>query len=255
MQLSDLLDELREGILHDVSNQIAGVSDQLWTDKRLIRYINEAQYRFARLSFCIRDNTTPDCCQFLLRTGVEQYELHPSILAVISARIDGDQADLARAGHSALDAHRNPDPYFFDPSSVGTLPPGKPLAFSTDEALVVDDDGEPNAIKLKMYPIPSATYNARIVRLRVVRLPLNDLTPANLAAHPEIPRAHHMDMLDWAAYLALRKVDVDAGLMDRAQVFKKTFEDNAKLAKRDLEQKIFQPMQWGFGRNGFSWER
>ena len=106
MKLSELLDELRDGILHDVSNQIAGASDYLWTDARLVRYINEAQRRFARLSLTIRDATTPEVCNVVLRAGQSQYDLHPSVLAVISARKDGDNADLVRAGHTVFEIGR-----------------------------------------------------------------------------------------------------------------------------------------------------
>ncbi len=47
MNLGELLDELRTGILHDVSDQVAGVtSDQLWTDTRLVRYIQRGPTTF-----------------------------------------------------------------------------------------------------------------------------------------------------------------------------------------------------------------
>lgn len=255
MQLSDLLDELREGILHDTSDQIAGVSDKLWSDARLVRYIDEAQKRWSRLSFTLRDGKTPEVCEVILRTGVSNYDLHPSVLGVLSVRMDGDKADLPRAGHSQFNAYTMPDTYFFDPSALSAIPDGKPVAFSTDDYIVVDDDGEPNQISLRVYPAPSSTYNLVKLRLRVVRLPLNPLTTANLNAHPEVPSIHHMDMLDWAAYLALRKVDVDVLNPQIAATFKKTFEDNVKIAKRDLMRKVFTPAQWAFGRNGFSWEK
>ena len=48
MNLGDLLEELRENILHDRSDRIAGDTDQLWSDRTLVRYINEAERKMAR---------------------------------------------------------------------------------------------------------------------------------------------------------------------------------------------------------------
>jgi len=141
MTLSELLTELRTNILYDRSDRVAGTPDYLWSDATLIRYINEAQNRFARLGLVIRDGQTPDATEVMIRTGVTEYALHPSVLAVISAKMPGDTADLARAGHSAFQTYRQPDPYFFDPAQLSTMPPGKPLAYGTDEYLGSDDYG------------------------------------------------------------------------------------------------------------------
>jgi hypothetical protein len=52
MELSDLLDELRNNILYDRSDSVSGDPDQLWSDATLVRYINEAQRRFAKSWSC-----------------------------------------------------------------------------------------------------------------------------------------------------------------------------------------------------------
>lgn len=255
MKLSDLLTELRENILHDRSDRVAGSPDYLWSDATLVRYINEAQRRFARKGLVIRDKTTPDVTQVTLQTGVDEYTLHPSVLAVISARLSTDPADLARAGHSAFDTYRQPDPYFFDTSELSTLQPGKPLAYGTDETLGLDDNDSVSSVVLRVYPVPSAAYNNAIIKLRVIRLPIDDLTTNNLNAVPEIPQDHHLEMLDWAAYLALRIVDIDGGAPNRAAEFRGSFEAHVKEARDAAMRKLFTPSQWGFGRNGFSWEQ
>ena len=261
MKLCDLLDELRNGILHDVTNQVAGSinTDQLWSDERLVRYINEAQRRFARLGLILRDGTTPSCTQFKTTAvddneGNWSTELDPSVIAVLSCRMIGDTADLARAGHSAFDTYREPDTYFFDPSSLSTIPPGKPVAYDTDETLSLSDDGQLSVVTLRLYPAPSTPYVGVTGQLRVIRMPLEHLTIKNLNAEPEIPTSLHIDMLDWAAYLALRKVDIDASMPERAQEFRQSFEAHVEEARREMQKKLFTPMQWSFGRNGFSWE-
>ena len=255
MLLSELLEELRENILHDRSDRTAGDVDQLWSDATLVRYIDEAQRRFARKSLILRDGSTPEVTQVELVTGVNQYTLHPSILAVMSAKVVGDQADLARAGHSAFDTYRTPDALYFDTSSLSTMPPGKTKAYDTDETMGEDDDGALGATSLRVYPVPTAEENGDIVQLRVVRLPIARLSTTALSVTPELPEAHHLEMLDWAAYLALRIVDVDAGMPERAKEFRASFEDHVKNARDAMMRKVFTPLQWSFGRNGFSYER
>lgn len=255
MNLGELLDELRTGILHDVSDQVAGTTpDQLWTSKRLVRYINEAQRRFARRSLVIRDGSTPECCQIQLVAGQTLYPLHTSVIAVLSALYTGDNTDLARGGHAALGTYRMPDTYFFNPAGLSNLPPGKVLAFSTDEQISANDYGTFNKVTMRVYPKPSADF-AGIVNLRVVRLPIGRFDEENTDAYPEVPEDYHLDMLDWAAYLALRIADNDAGDEDRATAYAKSFEDHCVTARKEVMRKLFTPAPWGFGQNGFSYTR
>lgn len=255
MTLGDLLDELRQNILHDKSDRIAGGADDLWTDSTLVRYIDEAQRRFARRALVIRDGTTSAVTEVTLAANQNEYPLHEAVIAVISARYVGDMADLARAGHSAFDTYRQPDSYYFDPSVLSVLSPGKPVAFGTDEYLSADSSGSTSVVTLRVYPNVSADYAGNTLKLRTLRMPVSRLTIDNLDAVPEIPEDHHLEMLDWAAYLALRGVDVDLGMPTVADMFKKTFEEHVKVARNHVMRKLFASMQWGFGRNGFTWEK
>ncbi len=255
MRTDELLSELRHHILRDVSDQVAGASDYLWSDNGLIRYINEGQTRFARQTKCIRDAVTPEICRFITVSNQPFYTLDPHIISVLSIRMTGDHADLARAGHSDLDTYRQPDTYFFDPSQLSQMPPGKPVAWTTDESVAQDANG--SAIQLRLYPVPLAPYVGIIGNMRVARLPLAPLSLSAPDGAPEVPEEHHMDILNWAAYLALRGVDLDVaggGAWDRAKEFRAAFDDAVNDMKRDAQSKMFRPLQWGFGRNGFSWE-
>lgn len=252
MTLGELLDELRNNILHDRSDQIDGPSDYLWSDEALIRYINQAYYRFARLALCLRDGTTPNLTTFKTIAGQDMYPLDPSIVAVISTKMAGDQADMARAGHDGFSAYHTPDTYFFDPGQLSNLPPGKPLAWGTDEYLSQSPTGSTSVVTMRLYPVPSADYAGLTVQMRVVREPVALLK--EMSDIPELPAAHHLEMLDWAAYLALRIVDHDAGNVSRAQEFRQSFEDAAYKARLLALRKLFAPLQHGFGRNGWSWE-
>lgn len=261
MTLGDLLLELRENILHDRSDQVAGSSDYLWSDTTLVRYIDEAQRRLARQTLIIRDGTTPQCCQILLvapspapAPGQIEYPMDPSVLAVLSARFTGDIADLGRAGHSVLDTYRTvDDTYFFDSSRLSTLQPGKPLAFASDEFLSVDSAGSWGVPNFRVYPAPTHDYAGQVINLRVIRLPITRFKLKDLTAVPEVPEDYHLLMLDWAAYLALRIVDVDAGDPVRAKEFHDSFEVACLQVRREVMRKLFVPGSWGFGRSGWSW--
>lgn len=253
MKLSELLTELRENILHDRSDRTDGDEDLLWSDATLVRYIDEACQRFARQGLVLIDRSS-EATTITLSEGVAEYALHPSVLAVRSARLSTDTRDLVRAGHDALDAYRPPDTRFIDPGAFTHLPPGKPVAYTTDEGLTQDDDESLAAMSLRVYPVPTAEYAGATINLRVIRLPLERLTLDNLEAVPEIPSAHHLEMLDWAAYLAFRIADVDAGDEKRAGAYRMSFEAHVREARQIALRKLFAPTGWAFGQNGFSWE-
>jgi hypothetical protein len=252
MNLGDLLSELREGILNDRSDQTSGDSDYLWTDETLIRYINEAQRRFACRSLVIRDATTPEVVDVVLQQGVDEYTLNAAVLAVISARVETDRHDMARAGHSVLN-RANVSAESWDLALSSTTTPGKPQVFSTDEQVVEDDAGTLSAVTMRVFPTPSTDMDGVKIKLRVCRKPLDKLVINNLEATPEVPEDHHLEMLDWAAYLALRIVDQDAGSAPRAREFAQSFETHVQYAKNMVMKKLFAPMPWGFGRNGWAW--
>lgn len=256
MNTGELLDYLRVDILHDNSQQVAGSGDdQLWSDTSLIRNINEAYKRWARLTYSIRDATTTAVTEVTLVEGTTEYTLHKSVIAVISARLEGQTYDLGRAGHSIFQSYYNPSTRFWDPEHFATLSPGAVIAFSTDEG-VTSTAGAGGKVRLRVYPEPDATMDGEKIYLRVVRGPIADLSLATPTVEPEISDDHHVEMLDWAAYLCLRTVDLDEGAPDRAQEFKAAFEANVLEAKKLAVRKLFAPKKWGFGRNAFQpWER
>lgn len=253
MRLEEMLLELRENMLHDRSDRISGAPDYLWSDTTLIRYIDEAQNQFARQTWCIRDGVTAAVTQVTLSTD-QVYPLHPKIIAVLSARLEGDTTDLARGHHTAFDTFRQQDALFFDANVLNAVQPGKPVAYDLDEYFVDDATGSSGCMALRVYPTPSSTYVGQKIFLRVVRMPLNSLAGVNLSAYPEIPSEYHFTILDYAAYLALRMPDHDAEDTARADRFLASFQAKVAQAKHEIRRKTFAPTLWGFGRNGFSWE-
>jgi len=256
MNLGELLDELRSGLLRDVSNLVEGATDYLWSDQQLVRYINEAHRRFAVRSECLRDGSTPQCCQFTTVNGQGLYPLDKSVISVLSVQMTGDKADLARAGHVQFNTYRQPDTYFFDPSQLSTLPAGKAVAYSTDEGMASDDYGSWRCVILRLYPVIATPYDGIVGNMRVVRYPLVPLTYNNLDAIPEVPEDYHLNLLDWAGYLALRSPDLDIAGGDARGLAKQlaaSFEQHCQDAKKIAQRKNLTQPLWGFGQNGWTY--
>lgn len=253
MKLQELLDELRNNVLRDRSGLLAGDTDQLWGDTTLVSYINDAYRRFARQTLLIREASTPLVTQVTLATGVFIYQLHPSVLSVLSARYNLDPGDLPRAGHGLLDTRVVGDPLYFDAATLGTLAPGAPKVFSTDEAL--DPAGPQAQINMRVYPVPSSNEDGKIIYLRVARLPIDALTTDNLDAQLEIPEDYHLDILDWAAYRALSNHDVDGGDGPKSNEHRERFEKTITDVKTETRRKLFSPQGFAFGGGALSYER
>lgn len=252
MTLGELLSELRENILHDRSDQIAGDTDQLWSDATLVRYIDEAQRRLARLGFVIVDARTDEVCRLTTVPGQQEYDLHPSVLGVISARPVGDNKDLMRINHSQVGGFILPGSPLISGEHIPAMNPGKAWAFQTDETLAANDEGSVGVVTMTIHPVPD---EAQTIALRVVREPIHRLDVAFPDTAPEVPEQHHLEMLDWAAHLALRIVDLDAGSPRRAEEFRRSFDLTVAYARKTMLRKLQRPLTWGFGAGGFTWER
>jgi hypothetical protein len=252
MELEALLDELRGNVLRDDSELATGtVDDSLWTDETLVRYINDAQSRFARKSFSLRDATTPEITQVTLATGVSSYVLHTSVLAVVSGRYNTDTVDLPRVGRVVIQSAQPDDPPYFDPNIPAAMTPGRPQAFGTDETIDVD---APGSVTLTVYPAPTATEDGTTLYLRVARLPLDPFDIDKTEAECELPEGYQLDMLEWAAYRALRNSDID-GHSSTADKHEKRFNDAVTEVLRAVRQKMRAPITFEFGRAGFTWDR
>jgi hypothetical protein len=262
MTLGEQLAELRYNILRDRSDLVAGDDDSLWSDETLLRYIGDAERRFARQTLMLRDSTTPDITQIRLRVGAlgagqQTYPLHPAVIAVLSAQYineAGEPYDLARSGHAIIAAQTRVTDFSFDPYNPypSALPPGNPMAFYTDETLVYARGAR---VTLSVYPMPAVPQNGQLLKLRVIRRPVCDYTKACLGNESEIPIDYQLDCLEWAAYRAQRTFDADAGANTTADQHKRAFDDAVTQAIRETKRKMFTGMSIAYGANGFTWTR
>lgn len=248
MKLDEGIVELRDNLLRDEADQASGPDDHLWTDDTLVRYMDFIQKLWARKTLTLRDDTTVLLTQVTMIEGKDIYELHPAVRAVISAKYHTDTYDLKRAGHAALAGLQVADPLYFDVNT--TMAPGRPLAFSTDEGLKQDDDAA--AIRLRVFPTPNVDAAGKIIFMRVARMPMLPLKLSDLQAKFEVPEQYHLSLLDGVAWRCFRTADID-GASSKADGFKKEFDEAMLQALKEQRSKMFQPIRWSFGRNGYTW--
>ena len=250
MTLQEELDELRKNILRDQSDLISGNPDTLWSDETLLRYIKDGERRFARQALCIRDGVTPAITHIKIHTGITNYPLHKSVIAVLSARYDTDTFDIQRSGHSLVKQFTPPEFLTYDPSTGFNPQPGRPIAFYTDETLVLAPNKQ---VMLTVYPPPSSVEEGKILYLRTIRYPLTDYSMENLYAESEIPDDYQLDCLEWAAYRALRHFDAEAGAPIPADKHKDAFDLAIVNARKELKRTLFASISLRYGTNGFSY--
>lgn len=252
MNLGDLRTLLRESILNDRTDRTSGTSDYLWEDATLNTYINEAQRRLAVQGLVLRDGSTNDATRVELVAGQARYALHDSVIAVISCKQETALNDMQRVSNPILNMSRPLPETWAEAVNSSTISAGTPQLWATDEELTADSNNSWSTVQLRVHPTPAAADDGAFLRLRVVRKPLAVL--ADDTDVPEVPEDHHIELLDYAAYLALRIVDDDAGAPKRAQEFLDRFDRTVFEARRSAMRKMFAPMGVAFGRAGFAWE-
>lgn len=225
MTLEEMLEELREVILRDASDAVsADAEDFLWSDRALVRYINDGYQRFCERSQILEDATTPAVCQITLQEDVLSYPLHPSIISVASAVFEGKA--LRKVSTNESQGHL-PEVVGFSPALVAN--------YRGVSAYVPDY----NVGTFYVLGKPTADQAGKIVNLRVTRLPVAPLTLDDVTVVPELPQQYHLDILEWAAFRALRNHDNDAENMAKASAHSTRFERAVEEAKRTHEARTF----------------
>lgn len=225
MTLQEMLGELRGPLLRDVSGALStDEEDLLWTDEVLVRYINDGYQRFCERSMILEDATSPEATQIVLQEGVLSYPLHKSVISVASAVLDGKA--LRKASTNQSQGHL--------PEVIG-FGPGIVSSYRGVSAYLPDY----NVGTFHVVGTPTEADTGKIINLRVVRLPLVPLTLDDVAASPEIPMQYHLDILEWAAFRALRNHDNDAENMAKASAHSTRFERAVEEAKRTHENRTF----------------
>lgn len=244
MELRELLEELRSNVLRDVSSSVNGDDeDSLWTDATLVRYLRDAEEKFAAGTLCLRDSITPALAQITLVPGQADYVLDKRVIDIYSALYIGEhnRTQLTATSYNGRFGSRGeftPNGGYCDPQGRGA-----PQMYYTDL-----DTG-----MIGFYPVPRDEEVPYTVRLQVARRPLKPLNANDLDASPEIPDEYHLDLVEWACWRALRNHDADIDgdpaniniVMARSSAHKKRFEDAVAECRRKMKYMTKQAVQFG----------
>lgn len=231
MKAKDLLSELRDNILRDRSTAVRpSAEDNLWSDAALMRYINEGYNRFARKALAIRDASTPEVTQLTLQSGVASYPLDRRVVEVYHGEVNG--TEVVSSSHPSTRGW--PAAVALQPARNAVVAPGRPRLFVVDETNRT----------LRLVPAPNADFAGATLQLTVARLPMKPLTLAE-NNEPEIDEDFHLELLEWAAWRALRNHDVDGENMAKASAHKTQFNAAVDDYKRHMKRLLRRPVQFG----------
>ena len=228
MKPNELLGELRRNILRDVSGAVsADEEDFLWSDPSLMLYINEGYFRFCQLTQYLHDATTPAVCVYPVVLGQTDYPMHPSVLGVMSAAYDGRLLPVISHDYSTGDLS--------DFSGLAS-----PREFSGAGVFAVVPDYETGS--LRVIGTPTTEDEGKPITLRVTRYPLAKLSLDTPDIEPELPERFHLDILEWAAFRALRNHDHDGENMAKASAHSTRFERAVEEVKQEVKTRRFTRM-------------
>lgn len=230
MDLNELLSELRRNILRDVSDAIsADEADLLWTDASLVNYINDAYFRFCHLTEYIQDASTPEVCEIPLVEGTTTYSLNPAVIRVLSVEL----------GNLVLPVVST-DVYHGSRADIASYEKVRKEQFPGVHAVVPDYD----IGKLVVVGTPTAEDAGGVLRLRVTRYPLERMDLKVSDETPELPERFHLDLLEWAAYRALRNHDSDGEAMQKASAHSTRFERAVEEVKQEFKARKFTRIEY-----------
>lgn len=242
MKLEELLEYLAEEYLDDRTVIVDGDPDELWSDKFLVRQLNEGQRLLANGSWCIIEYGVAPAGVITLVTGKVLYPLHKSILKVYDATPTTQTAPLGRADDIRL---RSPYPANSDAFTIGeaaalagsTLTqPGPPIAIASDAA----------SKTVRISPAPAAAQNGVQLLMKVARLPIKELSLDKLQECPEVPEQWHMAICEYAAGKALTLPNVDADQKVEGRRLLDKFDATIAEARRVRQRMEINDSRWSF---------
>lgn len=172
----------------------------LYSDSTILRALNEAQDRFARLTHSFVESTRT----LGLTAGEDLYLLDDDIVLVYSVSLEGYTGRLIRSTEAWL-----PD----------TAARGRPQWYTTDK----------DTQSIRFYQAPDLDYTAI---LRISRLPAA-LSLSDPCATCEVKARDQVALADWAAYRCLTQDDPDGRNDNAAALAKARFGEAINLAKAE----------------------
>lgn len=177
MNLRDLIDRFRK------DTQDTG-SPKMWDDEEITDYANEAEDEACRRAGLLVDSSS-DITELDIAAGDSVLELDESVIYVRRAILVSTGRRLTPRVSRAMDEEV----------------PGWESSMASSPMVFIPDW---ESGKLKLWP-PSK--NDDVIRTTVVRTPLKAMEDDDDV--PEIPRRHHVGLLEWMKHLGYLKQDAD----------------------------------------------
>lgn len=219
MELADLLLDIRDELDDEAV-------PPLWSDEKLVRYLNEALDEAAVRARLLVESVDPEICSIALVPGQASYPLHGAIILIRRAALASRPSEcLLRTTTAALD----------DNCSNWRTQPGRP------EFVVVDQQGSGKTLLVS--PVPTV---ADTLQLTVLRYPTEAerFEPGDTDSEPPFDAAHHRKLVHWACFRALNKRDVEQQSTADADRHLQLFEAHfgPKPSARQLQQLAIDPI-------------
>lgn len=202
------------------------------SDDEIVAWLNEAEQEACVRAKLLHEADDPAICEIAVSaSGSRRYELDPSVIEIEQAYFvdeGGTRTNLDRQSRQEV-SRRNAD--------------WRELT-ETPTAIIHYDD---HRIELDRIPVDAGT-----IHIECYRLPSTPLDVTKEGAEPEIGRAHHIRLLDWAEHCCFARRDsliFDAGRSNDAEAkFTRYFGPRPDAAQRKDSQadqphtnKVFWP--------------
>lgn len=198
MNVADFIAAFRS----DLADQ--AMPEPLWSDADIVRYLNDAVQEANERALLTEDRTTPSVCSIAVVAGTATYALHPAVLQIKRATLDG--RIITETSVEEQDA--------CGPSDWETRS-GRAREYIFQPAAGVS----PATIRLVRVPT-----EAGVIALTVYRGALKKLSADIDTGRPEIPERYHERLKDWIYRCAYLKQDVDAMDKSKAADYEVAFE-------------------------------
>lgn len=181
----------------------------LWKDDEILRYLNEAEREFARLTHCLHDYNF-----YSIETviGLTYYELDNKILSVLQAQVEGEECPMTRV--TTLMRYHS------------TTATGTPRRFATSPS---------KPTYLSVYPAPDAAY---IINLLTAILPSTDIDADNT---PSVDEEYHLRLAVGAAAKCLSHSDTDGFAPELLTLYTNQWAIALRDGKRDSYRRALAP--------------
>ena len=198
MNVSDFIAAFRS----DLADQ--AMPEPLWSDADIVRYLNDAVQEANERALLTEDRATPSVCSIAVVAGTATYALHPAVLQIKRAKLDGriitetsvEEQDACGPSDWETRSGRARE-YIFQPAT-GTSP-----------------------ATMQLVRVPT---EAGVLALTVYRGALKKLSADINTGKPEIPERYHERLKDWVYRCAYLKQDADAFDKSKAIEFEASFE-------------------------------